>query len=144
MLTSMSFTPRSSHFLIFHISLRVALLQFYLVDDRLYYSQDANKDQPVTSKTRYIVVDRVPVRPLPHRRKRVDPTTMTTPDVGISMVHPRWEFWLQTCCVHHKRGGSITYASPEHAPCAPDNSIQDNVIEAGRQSNSGRVWNWSK
>lgn len=43
-------------------------MQFYLVEDRLYYSADANREQPVEgTKTRYICLDRIPVRPLPHR-----------------------------------------------------------------------------
>lgn len=43
--------------------------QFYLADDRLYYSADALRDKPVVegAKTRYIALDRIPVRPLPHR-----------------------------------------------------------------------------
>lgn len=43
-------------------------LQFYLEGDRLYYRADIEREEPIPGvKTRYIALDRVPVRPLPHR-----------------------------------------------------------------------------
>eukprot|EP00798_Chlamydomonas_sp_ICE-L_P013676 gene13676-19564_t len=71
-----------------HVSWRLIFLSFYISEDRLYFTADANRERAV-GKTRYIALDRIPVRPLPHRRRRVDPSTMSTPDIGVSMVDTR-------------------------------------------------------
>lgn len=42
------------------------LLQFFIAEDRLYYTADPEQER-TTAKTRYIPLDRMPVRPLPHR-----------------------------------------------------------------------------
>lgn len=65
-------------------------LQFYLHGDRLYYKTD-EKMERIEGKVRYIPMDRVPVRPLPHRRKHIDPGTMTTPEIGVAVVDNRYE-----------------------------------------------------
>lgn len=54
----------------------------------MYYTADPSSER-TTTRTRYISLDRVPVRPLPHRRRRFDPSTMTTPDIGVSLVDTR-------------------------------------------------------
>lgn len=63
-------------------------LQFFIADDRLYFTADPANER-TSGRTRYICLDRVPVRPLPHRRRHFDPTTMTTPDIGVSIVDTR-------------------------------------------------------
>lgn len=37
-------------------------------------------------EVRYIALDRIPVRPLPHRQHGLDPVERSHPDVGITMV----------------------------------------------------------
>ncbi|KAG1662011.1 hypothetical protein FOA52_009500 [Chlamydomonas sp. UWO 241] len=60
---------------------------FFIAGDRLYYTADP--EQRATAKTRYIALDRIPVRPLLHRRQRVDVTKMSTPDIGVSLIDTR-------------------------------------------------------
>ncbi|MEW5311146.1 MAG: hypothetical protein WDW38_002885 [Sanguina aurantia] len=82
-------------------------LAFYVAEDRLYYSTlgagPAGRDGlPAESTTslgpgsgpslRYITLDRVPVRPLPHRSKQPYDKGhhhMTVPDMAISLVQKR-------------------------------------------------------
>lgn len=40
-------------------------------------------------EVRYIALDRIPVRPLPHRQHELDPLERSHPDCGITMVDDR-------------------------------------------------------
>lgn len=37
-------------------------------------------------EVRYIALDRIPVRPLPHRQHELDPLERSHPDVGITLI----------------------------------------------------------
>jgi hypothetical protein len=37
-------------------------------------------------EVRYIALDRIPVRPLPHRQHELDPLERSHPDVGVTLV----------------------------------------------------------
>ena len=73
-------------------------MQFFIAEDRLYYTADPSQER-TNGKTRYISLDRVPVRPLPHRRRRFDPSTMTTPDIGVSLVDTRCDQGMLHLCL---------------------------------------------
>ncbi|KAG2432966.1 hypothetical protein HXX76_008694 [Chlamydomonas incerta] len=57
---------------------------FYISEDRLYYT--ANEKN--ATRVRYICLDRVPVRPLPHSRTPRKGLVATVPDIGIALVDP--------------------------------------------------------
>jgi hypothetical protein len=59
--------------------------QFYISEDRLYYT--ANEKN--ATRVRYICLDRVPVRPLPHSRTPRKGLVGTVPDIGIALVDPQ-------------------------------------------------------
>jgi hypothetical protein len=59
--------------------------QFYVSEDRLYYSAD---EKQAALRVRYISLDRVPVRPLPHSRTPRKGLVSTMPDIGIALVDP--------------------------------------------------------
>jgi hypothetical protein len=39
---------------------------------------------------KYIPLDRIPVRPLPHRQHALDPMHKSHPDVGVAIIDARW------------------------------------------------------
>lgn len=51
-------------------------------------------------EVRYIALDRIPVRPLPHRQHEFDPCERSHPDVGVTIVDDR-------CGWHHSSMCSI-------------------------------------
>ncbi|GIL78796.1 hypothetical protein Vretifemale_8231, partial [Volvox reticuliferus] len=57
---------------------------FYVSEDRLYYTGDEKN----ATRVRYICLDRVPVRPLPHSRTPRKGWVGTVPDIGIALVDP--------------------------------------------------------
>lgn len=59
-------------------------VQFYISEDRLYYTGDEKN----ATRARYICLDRVPVRPLPHSRVPRKGWVGTVPDIGIALVDP--------------------------------------------------------
>jgi hypothetical protein len=66
-----------------------ACAQFYLGDDRLCYLVEGSPGSPDNlggGRVRYISLDRIPVRPLPVRQKRVHPHELTPPDIGVHIV----------------------------------------------------------
>jgi hypothetical protein len=40
----------------------------------------------LASGVRYIALDRIPVRPLPHRQHELDPVERSHPDVGVTLI----------------------------------------------------------
>jgi hypothetical protein len=41
-------------------------------------------------QVKYIPLDRIPVRPLPHRQHALDPMHKSHPDVGVAIIDARW------------------------------------------------------
>ena len=62
------------------------MMQFYLGDDRLCYLVEGSPESLGSGRVRYISLDRIPVRPLPVRQKRVHPHELTPPDIGVHIV----------------------------------------------------------
>jgi hypothetical protein len=88
------------------------LPQFQLCEDRLCYQdeweRDASGDPGMEERlpasyagagsplgnsgaVHYLPLDRIPVRPLPHRQHVLDPLEGSHPDVGIAIIDNRWD-----------------------------------------------------
>ncbi len=82
-----------------------AVPQCYLCDDRLCYcpTQLLPGEQPSIEAVRYLALDRIPVRPLPHRQHVLSPMeTGSSPDIGISLISSKW-VCLAGCQWHQLR-----------------------------------------